>query len=326
VAALVVLVAAVYRSYLIGVIFDRGMELGVSSHVELLVKKFLLALPLLLALWTIMDRRLRRLGVMRWVAIGLAIGVLLLFKNPFNEKRNAIGPMYLVVAFAMFPGVLRSNLRVLGMFLLVIAVAFPLSSALTHTQAGVLESGSFIERGLQTFNLGEGLRSLEFDAWSQLVASMHFVADRGLSGGEQLLAALLFFVPRAWYPGKPEGSGKVVADYLIEQNQMWFDNLSAPLPAEAFLDFGWFGVGLYALVLAVIGWQCRRWQGCADLRWVVGVYTSLHMMYLMRGDLASAFAYLVAIISAVVLLPLGLQVALDWMAPGRGPQPVRQSP
>ncbi|MCP5041700.1 MAG: hypothetical protein GY944_11785 [bacterium] len=311
------LLAVRFGGYLVAAIVYRDLDLGVASHAELLIRKCLFSLPLLLALWAIMDPRLRRAGSLRWLAIAVAVGVLLLFKNPFNEKRNAIGPMYLIVFFAMFPGLLRSNLRVLGMFLLVIAVAFPFASALTHTKRGLEDSGDMLSVGLQGLDLRGGLVSLEFDAWAELVAAMHYTDDRGYALGEQALAALFFFVPRAWYPDKPEGSGKVVADYLMEEHQMWFDNLSSPLPAEGFLDFGWVGVVLYALVLALIGGGCRRWQGYHDLRWIVAAYTSLHLVYLLRGDLASSFAYLIAVLFAIVVLPLGLQVAIDWLLPGR---------
>ena len=60
----------------------------------------------------------------------------------------------------------------------------------------------------------------------------------GMQWGRQLLGALLFFVPSAVWSGKPLASGIFIANYLIANYSMWFTNLSAPLIAEGYLDFG----------------------------------------------------------------------------------------
>ena len=52
--------------------------------------------------------------------------------------------------------------------------------------------------------------------------------------------------------GKPLATGIFLADYLIRNYSMWFTNLSAPLVAEGYLDFGPGGV------VAVRG---RAWPG-----------------------------------------------------------------
>jgi hypothetical protein len=138
--------------------------------------------------------------------------------------------------------------------------------------------------------------------------------------GHQLLGSLLFFVPSSVWTGKPPATGIFLAKYLINHYSMWFTNLSAPLVAEGYLDFGWLGVLLYALGLAFLVDGLNRLAQRHD-RWAalpLAVYGSMFLVFMLRGSLMVAMGFagaaLLAFICATALLsvrfgsePLGSQ-------------------
>jgi hypothetical protein len=74
---------------------------------------------------------------------------------------------------------------------------------------------------------------------------------------------------------------------------MWFTNLSAPLAAEGYLDFGPAGVVLYACVLALFVSFLNRLALRRD-RWVafpMAIYGSVFMMIVLRGSLMIAVGF-----------------------------------
>jgi hypothetical protein len=90
---------------------------------------------------------------------------------------------------------------------------------LTHINYGFEELFNRPSLLLEPINngvLSEGFMSLNYDAFINIGVAMEVVQENGFSYGYQLLSALLFFVPRTIWPGKPESSGLVLGDYLIE--------------------------------------------------------------------------------------------------------------
>ena len=79
-----------------------------------------------------------------------------------------------------------------------------------------------------------------------------YVEEFGISWGNQLLGAILFFVPRSIWPSKPLGTGHTA---IVALDQHYFSNVSAPLIAEGYVNFGIVGVVLFALAA---GWIFRK--------------------------------------------------------------------
>ena len=89
--------------------------------------------------------------------------------------------------------------------------------------------------------------STNYDAWANIYTTVEMVGRQGIHWGQQLLGGILFFVPSALWHAKPLATGIAIGNYLIANYSMWFTNLSAPLVAEGYIDFGAIGVALYAI-------------------------------------------------------------------------------
>jgi len=103
-----------------------------------------------------------------------------------------------------------------------------------------------------------------------------------------------------------------LADYLITNYSMWFTNLSAPLAAEGYLDFGPAGVVLYACILALFVALLNRLALQRD-RWVaypMAIYASVFLMIVLRGSLMIALGFASAAFLAFCFAALLLSAKL----------------
>lgn len=123
-----------------------------------------------------------------------------------------------------------------------------------------------------------------------------------MSLGRQALGALLFFVPRSIWPGKPIGSGATTA---IEANYA-LTNVSMNILGEGYINFGIVGV---FLVVALFGFVCGKierayWRQTYN----PGVLSAYYLffigavVFIFRGDLLSSFAYSVGSLISVYLV------------------------
>lgn len=219
----------------------------------------------------------------------------LLLKNPIFERRNAIGPIYLALFCLMFPVLLQGR-KFLFFGILVMVLAFPASSLLTH-QYGISGNSSVtVEHVLQ--QIKGHYNDLHYDAWSNGLSMQKMIAETGHTLGGQLLGALLFFVPRSIWPEKPISSGEMMGQYLMENASLWFSNISFSLPFEFYLDFGFLGVIFAAFGMAALVSMLER-RAAVSLVWhVFLIYFSFYLYFLMRGPFLPAFAYLVPVFFA----------------------------
>jgi hypothetical protein len=91
-------------------------------------------------------------------------------------------------------------------------------------------------------------------------------------------------------------TGIFLADYLIANYSMWFTNLSAPLVAEGYLDFGPGGVVAYAgataWLVVFLNRQARRRD--TWIAFPMAAYTSVFLMIVLRGSLMIALGFAAA--------------------------------
>lgn len=141
------------------------------------------------------------------------------------------------------------------------------------------------------------------------MATIDYVEKNGVTYGKQLIGSVLFFVPRLIWPNKPLGSGQLIGNYLMENYSMWFNNVSNPLPSEGYINFGLIGVMFFGFLLSKIG----HWV--EDLKqnygWVVYLYISNHMIFILRGDLLSSLSYLIGILFALLIFPKFIDIIFN---------------
>ena len=110
--------------------------------------------------------------------------------------------------------------------------------------------------------------------------------------GKQLLGALLFFIPRSIWPSKPFGSGYTV--FTAFNNP--FSNVSCPLIAEGYINFGLFGIIIFALMFGYLSsyLDCKFKNNISKRDSFILLYPFLLGAYffMLRGDLMSSYAYL----------------------------------
>jgi hypothetical protein len=263
-----------------------------ATPATLVMQRFLLFLPsatLLILLYETV-RSGRKVLFSRVCVLLLLLVLVMITENPYTEKRNAIGPVYIALLLVLFQNWFaiqgrRLLLLVSGMVLVFPAIAI-FTKNTTHTLTG-LSLSQFSDE------IADHYFSINYDSWANIYTAVEIVKVHGMQWGHQLLGALLFFVPSSIWGGKPLATGIFLAQYLIANYSMWFTNLSAPLVAEGYLDFGPGGVIAYAVAMA---WLVVFLNRLAQRRagWVavpMAIYASVFLMIILRGSLMIALGF-----------------------------------
>ncbi|MEO9502338.1 O-antigen polymerase [Nonlabens ulvanivorans] len=274
----------------------------------LIVKKVLFLMPLAGVILCIDYYKNSKINTQKWILatamLFFLIALVLLFKNPLTEKRNALGPIYLLLLFLFVPKLLNSNVKSTLLLFVVMIIGFPLSQFLTHIDYGFDEILSNPSLLFAKNQLSEGYMSLNYDAFINIGVVMEHVEFDGLSYGYQLLSALLFFVPRSLWVAKPDASGLIVGNHVIDHYDFYFANLSNPYIAEGYMNFGIIGVIFMAIVLALSIVYFLTWLNSSNLfKKSIAFYFAMHLLFLLRGDFTNGFAYFIGTFIGLYLLP-----------------------
>lgn len=195
---------------------------------------------------------------------------------PTGLARNAAAMFWIPVFIIYFRKFIKGRNFIWVMFA-GIFIAFPLLDNFRNFDGTVRHNA-----GLDYLN------NMNFDA-SQIFMT---VLDTGLTTfGKQLAGVFLFFVPRSIWATKPIGSGA----FLVDNMGGWFSNVSMPYFAEGYINFGYFGILLFIIILA---YGSKKLDSCY---WLSKNHGSLFqgyylillgaIMFIMRGDMMSSFAY-----------------------------------
>ena len=283
-----------------------------STSLLLLKKKFLFFTPLGGIVLTL--KHLQMTNKINsntfFVVLSLVIFIVLLFffKNIFTEKRNTLGPIYIALIYLFFPKLLNSNAKFFLFMFLSMVIVFPLSSTLTHIDASLeqifVKPSLIYESFLRFGTISGAFESLHYDAFSNIMATVEYVKLYGLSWGYQLLGVCLFFVPRSLWTTKPLSTGELIGNHLFDTTPRNFTNLSNSVVSEGFINFGFIGIVVLAIVLAYFIVKFIIWHRSEDcLKQFIAFYFSVHLMFLLRGDLTNGFSYFIGPLLSVVFLP-----------------------
>jgi hypothetical protein len=262
-----------------GPLLSAGVKMGL-----------LVAFISLIHLWRFKGSLGERRPVLMTFVVGVALAACV---NPISSARYVFGTVLLAAlgALGVYATVNRFRVASVGA-LLGLLFAFPLLDTFRRSLDAQIELES------ATDSLATG----DFDAFAQLMNTAQYVADRGVTWGNQILGVVLFWVPRDLWAGKPIDTGAFLAEYKGYQ----FENLSAPLWAEFFINFAWVGV-LVGMVL--FGFLVRRLDIRAEtaLRGgrtpgILGSVIPFYLLIVMRGSLLQAMTNLIAILLAVAFV------------------------
>ena len=242
--------------------------------------------PLLIAVGALVH--LRRISApdarRRLLTLGLIVGfvLILLQASPVSNARYTVGTVFF--ALAVYLGATRTTVRVRTTMITTIAaflLVFPLADAFRREGQATFDRGGFF---------GEYQANGDYDSFWQIANAYSYWQDGLVEPFRQLTGSLLFWVPRSVWPGKPADTGMVLADY----RHYSFDNLSAPMWAEALVNGG---IGFLVVVFLMLGWALQRLDSklvsstSAGGPWViVGAVFSVYLTILLRGSLLQATA------------------------------------
>lgn len=216
-----------------------------------------------------------------WPLTAVCLAMLTISNFPTAQPRGRIGAI--IIAF-MVIWFIHKRPRLVNWFPTIVAtgllVVFPL---LARTRRHV---------DLQALNWDDVRRAYfqgSFDAYQMLGIILEHANTHGLTWGRQLLGAVFFWVPRSLWPDKPIGTGAQVATEL----GMTFTNLSAPLWAEAYIDFGVLGIVVAFFILGrVLRTVSSAFLHRGGIAMIFGSFFVGFQLFLLRGDLMSSFTFL----------------------------------
>jgi hypothetical protein len=277
-------------------------NLEAATPATLVINRFLLFLPtatlFILLHETVRSRR--KVQFSRVCVLLLLLLLVLITENTYTEKRNAIGPVYIGLLLVLFQNWFAIGSRRLLLLVGSMVVVFPAITVFTHNHQQSLSNVSLNQFSEQ---IADHYYSINYDSWANIYTAVEIVKVHGMQWGHQLLGSLLFFVPSSIWGSKPLATGIFLADYLIANYSMWFTNLSAPLAAEGYLDFGPGGVVAYAGALAwfvmFLNRQALRRDG--RVGFPMATYASVFLMIVLRGSLMIALGFAAAAFLAFCL-------------------------
>jgi hypothetical protein len=235
--------------------------------------------------------------------------LILLIKNPLTEKRNALGPIYITIAFVLIPKLLNTNFKSLIFLFFSMVIIFPTISLITHSGYSLeklINKPELLLYQLKNHGVANTFTTLNYDAFINFSATIEHVEGDSFSYGEQLSGAVFFFVPRKIWTNQPISSGEFIGNYLRDNygEPNSFTNLSNPLVSEGYLNFGLLGVILFAILLAFFMTRMVNWVNGEDpLKVAAGFYASIHMIFFLRGDFTNGFAFLAASFIVILFIP-----------------------
>ena len=278
----------------------------------LLRKKFLFFLPMAGVVASISylkeKNKLSTNTIVIFICLLIFIIMLFFLKNIFTEKRNTLGPIYIALIYLFYPKFLNSNSKFFLFLFLSMVVMFPLMSSLTHIDATldqIIEKPNLLYESFLRFGTISGaFESLHYDAFSNILATLEYVEINGISWGYQLLGVFLFFIPRSIWLSKPTSTGELIGEYLMNTTPRNYSNLSNAIVSEGYINFGFFGVVILAIILAYFIVKFISWMISKNyFKEFISFYFALHLLFLLRGDLTNGVSYFVGPLISIYFIP-----------------------
>jgi oligosaccharide repeat unit polymerase len=234
----------------------------------------------------------------------------LLFVSPIGIPRSLAGALYIPLLMMVFVPRYYSKYSLICVILFAVLFAAPLADVFR----GLNSKNTNVDLG-QNYNLFY-VFSGHFDAFHNFVQVIDLDYE---SEGWQVIGILLFWVPRAIWEGKPQGTSQDFANFAGYEAH----NVSFPLPAEFYVDYGVGGVALGMFIVGVIYRRAdtflsqRKERGSLQsyIFAIAHLELSILGLYLLRGSVLSSFAYTVGVASTLGLMSISERCIRGLCAP-----------
>lgn len=199
------------------------------------------ALSLSIFLWTLKKKIHIFPNYQMYAYSAVLLFITIILNNPLTMSRFLIGAVYLGLIISAFKMSLFKGKRFDVLLIFSLVIIFPIMHALKfYTIEQILSPSVSLE--INNYN------SVDFDAYQMIGRTIRFAERYSYQFGSQLRSVLLFFMPRDIWDVKGDPSGQLVATI---QN-VSYTNLSSPIVAEGFIDFGVIGVFAYSFIFGKI--------------------------------------------------------------------------
>lgn len=270
-------------------LLEKGIEIQESSIAEeLIFTKIIRPIPWACFVIGFISKKRKQILMLLFILMLITI-------FPTGLDRNATAMYWIPIVVLVFSRIIKGNRFIWFMFISLFVI-FPFFDNFRHFN------------GIIKFKIDLAyLDSMNLDA-SQLF--MATIATNTVTYGSQLLGAILFFVPRAIWPTKPIGSGY----FLATSNGGWFTNVSMPFFSEGFINFGFLGILIFISIIATVCSIADKKYWRSPLTLKSGYYLILlgAIIFIMRGDLMSSFAFTVGIMLSYTLAVKITSIKVDY--------------
>jgi hypothetical protein len=279
--------------------------------------------PVLIA-FLIMTRRLvidpqvrrRPAFLLVWAA---TVAVQVVVNNPISNARFWFVTVAMSTALVLFPR-RRAAFRALLLLGVVLSlVVLPVADRFRYAEG---------QARFERTSTVETLARKDYDQMNMMVNTVTFAREGdGHTMGRQAAGALLFWVPRSSWESKPIDTGTMVGLFIGTVNV----NLSEPLWAELWIDFGLAGMLLGFFLLGYVLRRGDRWYAYAADHGRTVTTTALiavpvlaaYEAILLRGSLLQAMGRLAVMVLCFALLSAWTQ---RRGVPGEDPDPASLAP
>lgn len=248
-----------------------------------------------------------RFGSQRTVALvftALNLPIFLTVNWPFALARFALfGYLLMFVVLVTDVRKLTTRVAMTGGFVVGALGLMPIIDRVTRR-------GQSFDQAIVDDFLGRYFDTGDFDGLQSTINAVLYVADRGMQNGRQILSSILFFVPRAIWPGKGEPTGSITA----EAAGYAFTNISQPLPSEFYVDFAMPGVIIGGLLVGfalsrIDRWIDANWDGGPAARVIAGLVVAYSIIVYRGALLGIISAVSVVTVGGLLILRFGLTPA-----------------
>ena len=149
-------------------------------------------------------------------------------------------------------------------------------------------------------NLKDNLSSGDFDGFQMTILGVRYVISEGYTWGNQILSALLFFVPRSIWENKALPTGA-----LLGTNEGFsYTNLSSPIYIEGYLDLGFIGVAILAYILGYLIFASDRalHKNEANITILPAIVFTAFLPIILRGSLLAVCSGILTIIFILFIM------------------------
>ena len=296
-----IIILITFRDVLISKILKESIQ--ISQPAGLIISRMLFVIPLGTTLYFLLRMRYSPKPVYIFMFI-ITLLILIIFKNPLTDKRNAFATVYLILIYFSFQNIFKTNFRIFSFLFTSLVFIFPTVAIITHRGSGSSISRRIADYPAQFKYIINNFMTMHYDAFSNILVSIDYMYHHGIRYGMQLVAGLLFFIPRSIWNNKPMSGGLEIGNYLINNYQTGATNLAVPLVAEAIMNFGYLGIIFYPVILAIIVIFIQKLFHSKDiLKQFIAVYFSFNMIFLARGDFTNGYAFFIGAVVAIYLIP-----------------------